>query len=107
MQRCLNSRQILAPPLPSQYVADYTYQDLPCEVYMSSFAEGKKENNYTLLVRKDTQAPVLLRFVGYDRLFGSHYDEYDIIYSSFTALEPNPTVFDLQKSELCVHGVYI
>ena len=45
------------------------------------------------------QNPILLRFVGLDRLFGSHYDEYVIEYSDFqTTLDP--TVFDYAKSKL-------
>lgn len=63
-------------------------------IYLSSFVEGDKVNNYSLLVRKDNSHPVLLHFVGFDRLFGSHYDEYDILYNSFVVGAPDPSVFD-------------
>ncbi len=65
--------------------------------------EGGKNNTYKLYVRNDTMAPVMLHFVGYDRLFGSHYDEYIVEYDSFMPRLENETVFDLEQSEL-VHG---
>ncbi len=45
------------------------------------------------------QNPILLRFVGLDRLFGSHYDEYVIEYSDFQTTV-DATVFDYAKSRL-------
>ncbi len=44
------------------------------------------------------QNPILFRFVGLDRLFGSHYDEYVIEYSDFETTV-DATVFDYAKSE--------
>ena len=77
---------------------DLVYEGIDVALYVSSFREEKRDNNYTLLVRKDNGFPVVLRFVGYDRLFGSHYDEYIILYSSFV---PNvdSSVFDIEKSK--------
>ena len=72
-------------------------------VYISYFVEGNKSNNYTLLVRKDNAKPVVLRFVGYDRLFGSHYDEYVIVYSDFDSSAPDPNVFEYQKGKNRIH----
>lgn len=43
------------------------------------------------------QYPVLLTFIGYDRLLGSHYDEYTIVYQDFST-EVNPSVFDIDFS---------
>ncbi len=47
------------------------------------------------------QNPILLRFVGLDRLFGSHYDEYVIEYSDFQTTV-DATVFDYAKSRLII-----
>lgn len=85
-----------------QYATDIQYQGIEVSVYISSFAEGNKTNNYTILVRKDNGNPVILHFVGYDRLFGSHYDEYVVEYTTFTSSTPDPSVFDYQESELIV-----
>ena len=81
------------------------YNGIEVSVYLSSFAEGNKVNNYTLLVRKDNGNPVVLHFIGYDRLFGSHYDEYDVVYTTFKSGSPDPTVFDIQDSKF-YHIVY-
>lgn len=77
---------------------DLVYEGIDVALYVSSFREEKRDNNYTLLVRKDNGFPVVLHFVGYDRLFGSHYDEYIILYSSFV---PNvdSSAFDIEKSK--------
>ena len=74
------------------------YEGVEVALYLSSFREEKRDNNYTLLVRKDNGFPVVLYFVGYDRLFGSHYDEYVILYSTF-APGVDPSVFDIEKGE--------
>ena len=80
-----------------QYLADTEYQGLEVSIYISYFMDGDRDNNYTLLIRKDNFQPVVLHFIGYDRLFGSHYDEYDIVYTEFIASAPDPSVFEYQK----------
>ncbi len=40
---------------PVQYAADYMYNDVMSEIYISNNAEEEKNNNYTLLVRKDNK----------------------------------------------------
>ena len=70
---------------------------------MSYFMENSKDNNYTLFVRKNDSVPVLVHFIGYDRLFGSHYDEYVIIYSDFDNSVPDPKVFDYEKRKFTLH----
>ena len=72
-------------------------------LYVSYFEEGDQTNNYSLLVRKDNSQPVVLHFIGYDRLFGSHYDEYDVVYSDFIASAPDPSVFDYQNRKFSVY----
>lgn len=76
-----------------QFVTNTTYQASQVSVYMSSNAVGSKNNNYTLLVDASTGAPRVLTFLGYDRLFGSHYDKYIITYNSFSIDPPEPQTF--------------
>ncbi len=45
---------------PVQYAADYMYNDVMSEIYISNNAEEEKNNNYTLLVRKDNKVRVWL-----------------------------------------------
>ena len=64
-------------------------------VYTSSNTVGSKNNNYTLLVDASTGYPRILTFLGYDRLFGSHYDKYIITYDSFSIDPPEPQTFQI------------
>ncbi|XP_064398726.1 digestive cysteine proteinase 1-like [Halichondria panicea] len=83
-----------------KYATDLMYNGVMSEVYMSSNTEEEKNNNYTLIVRKDSKNPITLRFVGFDRLFNSYYDEYVIEYSDFeTTLDA--TVFDYASKFTC------
>lgn len=82
-----------------QYFEDMVYKGMNVEVYLSSFMQEAKNNSYKLLIRKDTRAPVLLHFIGYDRLFGSHYDEYIVMYDTFTVGVKDESVFDLEQSK--------
>ncbi|CAI8034430.1 Counting factor associated protein D [Geodia barretti] len=84
-----------------KYVTDMEYEGLKVSVYISYFTDNDRSNNYTLLIRKDNSHPVVLHFLGYDRLFGSHYDEYDIVYTDFMASTPDPSVFEIQKGFQC------
>ena len=43
------------------------------------------------------QAPVVFSFLGFDRLFGSHYDQYAIVYQDFS-VGVNASVFDVDFS---------
>ncbi len=40
---------------PVQYATDLMYNGVMSEVYMSSNTEEEKNNNYTLIVRKDSK----------------------------------------------------
>jgi len=60
---------------------------------------GNKSQEYTMLVNKDTNMPVVFHFIGYDDLFGSHYDEYVLEYD-LVDTKIDPSVFDIYKSKL-------
>ena len=68
---------------------------------------GTKSSNYTLVVNAATGAPVSLTFVGYDRLFGSHYDKYVITYSDFSTDPPEPSTFDVPNGKTALNGLFI
>lgn len=59
-----------------------------------------KSQEYTVLVNKATKMPVIFRFIGYDDLFGSHFDEYILEYDSVDT-SVDPSVFDIYKSKSC------
>ena len=54
-------------------------------MYESSYVVEKKINNYTFYLRIPDGTPARLEFVGFDRLFGSHYDKYVVTYDVFKA----------------------
>ena len=56
-------------------------------------------------VDENTFKPLMLYFLGYDRLFGSHYDEYVIQYSAFTLDISDSTIFSIPDGK-CVMLVY-
>lgn len=53
--------------------------------------------------------PKQLSFVGYDRLMGSHYDQYVITYTSVTFKKPDATNFEVASSmsNLCDSFFYL
>ena len=57
-----------------------------------------KSQEYTVLVNKATNMPVVFRFVGFDDLFGSHFDEYVLEYNTVDT-NVDPSVFDVYKSK--------
>ena len=60
-------------------------------------------SHYFLHTLSVAQFPVFFRFVGYDRLFGSHYDEYIIEYNTFSSDNVDTSPFDVVKSELLTY----
>lgn len=71
-------------------------------MFSSNFTENNKDNRYELLVNSD-MTPYSLSFVGYDRLFGSHYDEYIIMYTEFSPTKPNPTKFKVPDGKVVIY----
>ena len=59
---CLELIDQCSLPPAVQYAADFMYNDVMSEVYMSSNTEEEKNNNYTLIVRKDNK----VRGCGFD-----------------------------------------
>ena len=51
-----------------------------------------------MLFNQKTGAPVVFSFIGYDNLFGSHYDEYVFEYDEVDT-NVDPSVFDIYQSE--------
>jgi len=71
-------------------------------VYYYENTVNTKKNAYSMLINKATQMPMVFRFVGYDELFGSHYDEYVLLYYTINTSSIDPSVFDIYKCKFCV-----
>lgn len=61
---------------------------------------GKKSNVYTLTVDQKNNYPKRYEMLGYDTLFGSHYDKYEILYTSFTIEVPTEDIFKIPAGRL-------
>ncbi|XP_077193882.1 digestive cysteine proteinase 1-like [Paroedura picta] len=85
-----------------QAVRQEIYHGRNCTVLETVSHWGKKKNIYTLWVA-DTPTglvPVHYEMSGYNTLLGSHYDKYEIDYTSFSQSIP-PNVFDLPHDLKC------
>jgi len=71
-------------------------------VYYYEQMENTKKNAYTMLVDQTSGTPVAFTFIGYDNLFGSHYDEYVIEYDSIKT-SFDPSVFNIYQSKYTNH----
>ena len=77
------------------------YKGITCEVYYYEHKEGNKVNKYTVLINQATQMPAVFFFVGYDNLFGSHYDEYLFEYDKIETTVDS-SVFDIYQCKHCI-----
>ncbi|XP_003387854.1 PREDICTED: digestive cysteine proteinase 1-like [Amphimedon queenslandica] len=91
---------VLPDPTLYKYVADMKYADQDSMLYISSFTENTKNNNYTLIVTTDMK-PLILSFLGFDRLFGSHYDEYVVTYDNVSFDKPDASNFIVASKDSC------
>lgn len=84
----------------AQRVREERFRGQRCAVWQNVSYWGHKKNVYTLRVGSSARGPVPLHYEvhGFNSLLGSHYDKYEIDYSSFSHLFP-PSVFHLPKGE--------
>ena len=74
-------------------------------IFQSNYTEGDKDNFYQMIVSADDNTPIQLYFLGFDRLFGSHYDEYVVMYDEFSSKTPDDSSFsvpDGKNLSVCV-----
>ena len=67
-------------------------------VFFYSMTGGAKNNTYGLFVDTASKLPAMFYFLGYDKLFGSHYDQYYLNYQ-FVSASFDDTIFDYYSSE--------
>ena len=64
---------------------------------------GSKVNTYTVYVTKNARSPVYYEMLGFDSLYGSHYDDYKITFDTYMT-EYNDTVFDVPIKGACANS---
>ncbi|XP_009083408.1 PREDICTED: counting factor associated protein D-like [Acanthisitta chloris] len=84
-----------------KWVREERFRGQRCSVWQNVSYWGHKKNVYTLRVGSSAHGPVPLHYEvrGFNSLLGSHYDKYEIDYSSFSHRFP-PSVFQLPEGEL-------
>lgn len=58
-------------------------------------------NIYTLTVDQEKKHPKRYEMLGYDTLFGSHYDKYEVLYNAFDIVVPSEEIFEIPKGMAC------
>jgi len=95
------SIQPLVPDLTNYKMGNTTtVRGLAVVDYSYEYTEGTKVNTYHFYVDIIHNMPVQFHMLGYDDLFGSHYDEYVINYYSWKTGVADPSVFN-PPSEKC------
>ncbi|XP_055561357.1 digestive cysteine proteinase 1-like [Falco cherrug] len=102
------NRDLIAPQsvFPSldnfKRVREERFRGQHCAVWQNVSYWGHKKNVYTLRVGSSAHGPVPLHYEvhGFNSLLGSHYDKYEIDYSSFSHRFP-PSVFHLPEGVQC------
>lgn len=98
------STQTVLPDLSSFEFSGYKEysEGRNCSVWVYVKIEGYKKNTYTMYtsgVKFDQ--PVHYEMMGYDTLFGSHYDQYEMDYMNYSDEAPPSSVFDIMEGEKC------
>ncbi|GAB1599982.1 digestive cysteine proteinase 1-like [Argonauta hians] len=94
--------QVALPDLSDfKFVRIDTYLDFRVEVFEKVEKVGTKTNTYTMWVTRDSQYPVRFEMMGYDSLFGSHYDKYFITYSVLNKGKPDNSRFEVPAALTC------
>lgn len=70
-----------------------------CDVWQLVEMAGKKKNTYTMWVNSKTQEPVRYEMMGYDTLFGSHYDKYYVDYKNYQTQNISESMFSPPESK--------
>ncbi|XP_065828496.1 digestive cysteine proteinase 1-like [Oscarella lobularis] len=88
------------------HASNSTYSGTPCQVYFMQETIGSKINRYTLFVTEPMANgavyPLYFEFIGYDNLFGSHYDKYTITYEEFKMVSDLPVeIFEVPSEMKC------
>ncbi|XP_032900738.1 digestive cysteine proteinase 2-like isoform X1 [Amblyraja radiata] len=85
-----------------QLVKQEDWKGRHCDVWQQVVFEEKKKNTYTLWVANSTNGPVPVHYQmkGYNTLFASHYDKYEVDYKDLDR-NVDPSIFKLPKGMSC------
>ena len=81
----------------SQYIGTADFEGISCYNFRLRTVVGKRVNIYTLTVDQEDKSPKRYEMLGYDTLLGSHYDKYEILYTSFHVESPTEDIFKIPE----------
>jgi hypothetical protein len=81
----------------SQYIGTEDFEGIACYNFRLKVTMGKKVNVYTLTVDQANKVPKRYEMLGYDTLFGSHYDKYEVLYTHFDNTAPTEETFKIPE----------
>ncbi|XP_072884398.1 digestive cysteine proteinase 2-like [Hemitrygon akajei] len=85
-----------------QLLKEEDWKGRPCSVWQYVTFEGKKKNTYTVWIANSTVGPIPVHYEmkGYNTLFGSHYDKYEVDYKDLDR-NVDPSIFKIPKGLSC------
>lgn len=76
-----------------------------CEKYSYTIVNGEKKSKYTFWLKRDqtngSPIPVHYDMEGYNSLFGSHYDRYQVSYKNYRPQSVSSSAFELTINMTC------
>lgn len=75
--------------------------DVDCELWAYEDSYGNKINRYFMYIRKSDRSPVHYIMKGYNSLLGSHYDKYELLYTSYEPGNVSDSDFEVHTAGAC------
>ncbi|XP_048414119.1 digestive cysteine proteinase 2-like isoform X2 [Stegostoma tigrinum] len=85
-----------------KFIKEEDYKGQHCSVWQNIIYKNQKKNNYTIWITKSTNGPVPVHYEmkGYNTLFGSHYDKYELDYGT-VYFNVDSNIFELPEGLPC------
>ncbi|XP_048468868.1 counting factor associated protein D-like [Rhincodon typus] len=85
-----------------KFIKEEDYKGQHCSVWQNIIYKNQKKNNYTIWITKSTNDPIPVHYEmkGYNTLFGSHYDKYELDYGTVD-FNVDSNIFELPEGLPC------
>ncbi|XP_060703236.1 digestive cysteine proteinase 2-like isoform X1 [Hemiscyllium ocellatum] len=85
-----------------KFIKEEDYKGQHCSVWQNIIYKNEKKNNYTIWITNSTNGPIPVHYEmkGYNTLFGSHYDEYELDYGT-VHFDMDSNIFELLEGLPC------
>ncbi|XP_072356635.1 digestive cysteine proteinase 2 [Scyliorhinus torazame] len=85
-----------------EFMKEEDYKGHHCSIWQNVIYENEKKNTYTIWITNSTNGPIPVHYEmkGYNTLFDSHYDKYELDYGTMH-LNVDPNIFELPEDLSC------